>query len=53
MGCAVNGPGEASDADAGVACGKGCALLFKHGEIVRKISEDAIVDELLNEISEL
>ena len=53
MGCAVNGPGEASDADVGVACGKGCALLFKHGEIVRKISEDAIVDELLNEISEL
>ncbi len=53
MGCAVNGPGEASDADVGVACGKGCALLFKHGEIIRKIPEDAIVDELLNEISKL
>ena len=53
MGCAVNGPGEASDADVGVACGKGCALLFKQGEIIRKIPEDAIVDELLNEISKL
>ena len=53
MGCAVNGPGEASDAAVGVACGKGCALLFKHGEIIRKIPEDAIVDELLNEISKL
>lgn len=53
MGCAVNGPGEAGDADVGVACGKGCALLFKQGEIIRKIPEDAIVDELLNEISEL
>ena len=52
-GRAVNGPGEASDADVGVACGKGCALLFKQGEIIRKIPEDAIVDELLNEISKL
>ena len=47
------GPGEASDADVGVACGKGCALLFKQGEIIRKIPEDTIVDELLNEISKL
>ena len=53
MGCVVNGPGEASDADVGVACGKGSALLFRHGEIVRKIPEESIVQELMNEIDKL
>ena len=53
MGCAVNGPGEASDADVGVACGKDCALLFRHGEIVRKIPADRIVDDLMAEIESL
>ncbi|HEY8422039.1 MAG TPA: flavodoxin-dependent (E)-4-hydroxy-3-methylbut-2-enyl-diphosphate synthase [Thermoclostridium sp.] len=50
MGCAVNGPGEAREADIGIAGGDGCALLFKRGEIIRKIPEDRIVEELLSEI---
>ena len=53
MGCAVNGPGEASDADVGVACGKDCALLFRRGEVVRKIPADAIADTLMDEIANL
>lgn len=53
MGCVVNGPGEASDADVGVACGKGSALLFKHGKPVRKIPESQIVDALMEEIEKL
>ncbi|MDR0406449.1 MAG: flavodoxin-dependent (E)-4-hydroxy-3-methylbut-2-enyl-diphosphate synthase [Clostridiales bacterium] len=52
MGCAVNGPGEARDADIGVAGGDGCAVLFKKGEIVRKIDESEIVTTLLKEIGE-
>ena len=50
MGCAVNGPGEAREADIGIAGGIGEGLLFKKGEIVRKISEDKLVDELIREI---
>ena len=50
MGCAVNGPGEAREADIGVAGGDGEALLFKKGEIQRKIKEQSIVDELIREI---
>lgn len=50
MGCAVNGPGEASEADFGVACGDGCGLLFKKGEIIKKVPEDKIVEELMNMI---
>lgn len=50
MGCAVNGPGEAREADIGVAGGDGCGLLFKHGEILKKVPEDKIVEELLKEI---
>lgn len=53
MGCVVNGPGEAKDADIGIAGGNGCAVLFKHGEVIRKISEENIVSELLKEIDEL
>lgn len=53
MGCAVNGPGEARDADIGVACGDSCGLIFKKGEIIRKVPEDRIIDELLNEIEKL
>lgn len=53
MGCAVNGPGEAREADIGIACGKGEALLFKHGETVRKIPVEKAADELLKEIEEL
>lgn len=47
MGCVVNGPGEAAHADIGVAGGDGLAILFEHGEIVKKIPEDQIVPELL------
>lgn len=53
MGCAVNGPGEAREADIGIAGGSGEALLFKKGEIVRKIAQDRIVEELLAEIKKL
>ncbi|HEX9061420.1 MAG TPA: flavodoxin-dependent (E)-4-hydroxy-3-methylbut-2-enyl-diphosphate synthase, partial [Clostridia bacterium] len=53
MGCEVNGPGEAKDADVGIAGGRGGAVLFKKGEIIRRISEDSIVKELLNEIKGL
>ena len=50
MGCAVNGPGEARDADVGIAGGKGEALLFRKGKIIEKIPEDAIVSRLMGEI---
>ncbi len=50
MGCVVNGPGEARDADLGIACGRGQALLFANGEPLRTVGEDAIVDELFAEI---
>ncbi len=50
MGCVVNGPGEAADADIGVACGDGCGVIFRHGRILRKVPEDTIVDALLEEI---
>ncbi len=50
MGCAVNGPGEARDADIGIAGGKSEALFFKKGEIIRKVSEDSIIEVLLEEI---
>ncbi len=47
MGCVVNGPGEAREADYGVAGGRGCGLLFKKGEIVGKVSEERLCDALL------
>ncbi|MEG1633165.1 MAG: flavodoxin-dependent (E)-4-hydroxy-3-methylbut-2-enyl-diphosphate synthase [Oscillospiraceae bacterium] len=47
MGCVVNGPGEAREADYGVAGGRGCGLLFKKGEIIRRVREDEIVDSLM------
>lgn len=50
MGCIVNGPGEAKEADLGIAGGKGEALIFKHGEVVRKIKEEDIFEELKKEI---
>ena len=50
MGCAVNGPGEAREADIGIAGGNGEALLFKKGEILRKIPEEKILEELKKEI---
>lgn len=53
MGCVVNGPGEARDADIGIAGGKGEGLIFRKGEIVRKVKENEIVSELLKEIESL
>jgi (E)-4-hydroxy-3-methylbut-2-enyl-diphosphate synthase len=47
MGCAVNGPGEAKEADYGVACGKGKGLIFRHGEIVKTVQEEDIAKELI------
>lgn len=52
MGCAVNGPGEASDADFGVACGNGEGLLFSKGSIVKKVPESEIVPALLSMIQQ-
>lgn len=53
MGCVVNGPGEASDADVGVACGRGVGMVFRHGEVIRKVPEDQIVGALMEEIDRL
>ena len=53
MGCVVNGPGEAKEADIGIAGGDGCAVIFKKGEVLRKIPESDIVSELLKEIEKL
>ena len=53
MGCVVNGPGEAREADIGIAGGNGCAILFKKGEILRKVPEEQIVDELFAEIEKM
>lgn len=53
MGCVVNGPGEAKEADIGIAGGDGCAVIFKKGEILRKIPENEIVSQLLAEVEKL
>ena len=53
MGCAVNGPGEAREADIGIAGGDGCALIFKKGEIICKVPENEAVAKLLEEIEKL
>ncbi|MHB1151965.1 MAG: flavodoxin-dependent (E)-4-hydroxy-3-methylbut-2-enyl-diphosphate synthase [Eubacteriales bacterium] len=53
MGCAVNGPGEASEADIGIAGGSGEALLFKSGRIIGKIPEDNIIKTLIDEINKM
>jgi (E)-4-hydroxy-3-methylbut-2-enyl-diphosphate synthase len=52
MGCAVNGPGEAREADIGIAGGKGEGLLYVKGEVARKVPESQIVDALLELIEE-
>ncbi len=53
MGCIVNGPGEAREADIGIAGGKGEGLLFRRGEIVEKLSEDQLIPRLIAEIREM
>ena len=53
MGCVVNGPGEAREADIGIAGGDGCGLVFKKGEVIAKVSEECLVDALMEEIEKL
>lgn len=53
MGCAVNGPGEAREADIGIAGGDGVGLIFQKGRIVRKVPEDRLVDSLMQEIKQM
>ena len=52
MGCAVNGPGESREADYGIAGGKGEGLLFSHGEILKKVPEADLIDELIKMVKE-
>lgn len=53
MGCVVNGPGEAREADIGIAGGDGCGLVFKKGEVIAKVDESRLVDALMEEIEKL
>ena len=53
MGCAVNGPGEAAEADIGIAGGDGCAVIFRKGRLLRKVKEEDVLKELLSEIDKL
>ena len=53
MGCPVNGPGEAREADIGIACGHGEGLIFSKGEIIKKVPEDKLLSELLSEIEKI
>ena len=53
MGCAVNGPGEASAADVGIAGGNGDGLVFRKGEILYKVPQERLVDALMEEIERL
>lgn len=50
LGCVVNGPGEASEADIGIAAGKGVAILYRKGEVVRRVKEEEIVSAVLEEV---
>jgi (E)-4-hydroxy-3-methylbut-2-enyl-diphosphate synthase len=50
MGCMVNGPGEAREADIGVACGRRSGVIFKKGKVLRKVKENRIVPELVREV---
>lgn len=53
MGCAVNGPGEAREADIGIAGGDGEGLIFSHGKIIRKLPEDKLIEGLIEEIKKM
>ena len=53
MGCVVNGPGEAREADIGIAGGKGEGLIFKKGQIVKKVKEEFLLSELIEEIEKM
>jgi (E)-4-hydroxy-3-methylbut-2-enyl-diphosphate synthase len=53
MGCMVNGPGEAKESDIGLACGKGMGVIFKKGQLLRRVPEDRIVPEFVKEVRSL
>jgi (E)-4-hydroxy-3-methylbut-2-enyl-diphosphate synthase len=53
MGCVVNGPGEAKDADVGIACGKGKGAIFRNGKVVGTVSEDKLIEALMAEVNSL
>ena len=53
MGCVVNGPGEAKEADIGIAGGDGEGIIFKNGKVLKKVSEDELLNELISEIKKL
>lgn len=53
MGCVVNGPGEAKEADIGIAGGKGEGIIFKKGEIIKKLPEEQLLSALLEEVERL
>lgn len=53
MGCAVNGPGEAREADVGIAGGDGCGLIFRKGQIIRRVSENELISGLMREIENM
>jgi len=50
MGCVVNGPGEAKEADLGIAGGDGCGVLIRHGEVIRKVPEEDLLATLKEEL---
>jgi (E)-4-hydroxy-3-methylbut-2-enyl-diphosphate synthase len=51
LGCVVNGPGEASEADIGIAAGKGVAILYRKGEMIKRVKESEIVDTIVEEVA--
>ena len=53
MGCVVNGPGEARESDIGIAGGKGEGIIFKKGEVIKKVKEEELIDALMEEVSKL
>ena len=53
MGCVVNGPGEAREADIGIAGGKGVGIIFKKGKIIRKVKEDELLAVFLEELNRM
>ena len=53
MGCVVNGPGEARESDIGIAGGRGEGIIFKKGEIIRKVKEEELIDALMEEVNKL
>ena len=53
MGCVVNGPGEAKDADIGITGADGMGIIFKKGKIIKKVPENDLVEELIKEIKSM